>query len=41
LPEGWYTCAFVPIGYPVGGGHGPIRRRPVSSMVFTDRFGAT
>ena len=41
LPEGWYTCAFVPIGYPVGGGHGPIRRRPVASMVFNDRFGAT
>lgn len=41
LPEGWYTCAFVPIGYPVAGGHGPIRRRPVSSMVFNDRFGAT
>ncbi|MGA1370534.1 MAG: nitroreductase family protein [Pseudomonadales bacterium] len=40
LPSDWHTCAFVPIGYPVGKGHGPIRRRPVQSMVFTDRFGA-
>jgi nitroreductase len=39
LPEGWYTCAHVPIGYPVGGGHGPVSRRPVDEMVFIDRFG--
>ena len=23
MPDDWYTCAHVPIGYPVGGGHGP------------------
>ncbi|NJN50629.1 MAG: nitroreductase family protein [Gammaproteobacteria bacterium] len=40
LPDGWYTCAHVPIGYPVGGGHGPVARRPLAEMVFTDRFGA-
>ena len=39
LPEGWYTCAHVPIGYPVGGGHGRINRKPIEKMVFTDRFG--
>lgn len=33
IPDGWYTCAHVPIGYPVGGGHGPISRRPLNSMV--------
>jgi nitroreductase len=33
IPDGWYTCAHVPIGYPVGGGHGPISRRPLKSMV--------
>jgi nitroreductase len=39
LPEGWYTCAFVPMGYPVGGGYGPISRKSVEKMVFTDSFG--
>ena len=38
LPEDWYTCAHVPVGYPVGGGHGPITRRPVEQMVFEDRW---
>jgi len=40
IPEGWYTCAFVPIGYPVGRGHGPISRRPVAKLAFRDRWGA-
>ena len=39
LPEPWATAAFVPIGYPVGRGHGPLSRRPVEQMVFADRFG--
>ena len=39
IPDGWYTCAFVPIGYPVGAGHGPISRKGVDDMVFTERFG--
>ena len=39
IPEDWFTCAHVPIGYPVGGGHGPISRKPVTDMVFWDRFG--
>jgi nitroreductase len=39
LPDGWYTCAHVPIGYAVGGGHGPINRKSIEKMVFTDRFG--
>jgi nitroreductase/alkylhydroperoxidase family enzyme len=40
IPEPWSTCAFVPIGWPVGGGHGPLSRRPVSQVAFADRFGA-
>ncbi len=40
IPEGWYTCAHVPIGYPVGRGHGAITRRSVEDMVSTDRFSA-
>ena len=40
IPDGWYTCAHVPIGYPVGGGHGPIYRKGVEQMVSWDSFGA-
>ena len=39
LPQGWHTAAFVPIGYPVGRGHGPLSRRPLEEMVFGDRWG--
>jgi len=39
IPEPWATCAFVPIGWPVGGGHGPLSRRPVEQVAFGDRFG--
>jgi nitroreductase len=39
IPEPWATAAFVPIGYPVGSGHGPLQRRPVEEMVFADRWG--
>ena len=38
LPDDWYTCAHVPIGYPVGSGHGRIARRPKEKMVFDDRW---
>jgi len=38
LPADWHTCAHVPIGYPVGRGHGPISRQSVAKMVFTDRW---
>jgi nitroreductase/alkylhydroperoxidase family enzyme len=39
IPEPWATCAFVPIGWPVAGGHGPLSRRPVEQVAFGDRFG--
>ena len=39
IPEDWHTAAFVPLGYPVLGGHGPISRKPIEKMVFRDRFG--
>ena len=38
LPPDWYTCAHVPIGYPVGGGYGRITRRPLAKMVFRDQW---
>ncbi|MEM9747770.1 MAG: nitroreductase family protein [Actinomycetota bacterium] len=39
IPSGWATVAMVPIGYPVGRGHGPITRRPPAAMAYRDRFG--
>ena len=39
IPDPWYTCAVMPIGFPVRGGHGPISRRPVEKLCFEDRFG--
>jgi nitroreductase len=39
IPVEWATVAMVPIGYPVGRGHGPITRQPPSAMAYRDRFG--
>jgi nitroreductase len=39
IPAEWATVAMVPIGYPVGRGHGPITRQPPSAMAYRDRFG--
>lgn len=39
IPDGWATVAMVPIGYPVGRGHGPITRQPPASMAYRDTFG--
>lgn len=39
LPEPWAFAAFVPVGFPVGTGHGPLGRRPIREMVFADRWG--
>ena len=41
IPAEWGTCAFVPIGYPVGRGHGPLTRRPLEKMAFLDNWGNT
>ena len=38
IPQRWATVALVPIGYPVGRGHGPITRRPPAKMAARDRF---
>ena len=38
IPEDWYTCAAVPIGYPARGGHGSITRRPLEAMVYVDAW---
>jgi nitroreductase len=39
IPDRWATVAMVPIGYPVGRGHGPITRRGPEAMAARDTFG--
>ncbi len=39
IPDPWYTCAFLPIGYPALGGHGPISRRAVDKLCYLDGWG--
>jgi nitroreductase len=39
VPEPWCFAAFIPVGYPLGGGHGPVRRRPIDQLCFGDRWG--
>ena len=39
IPPDWGTCAHVPLGYPVLGGHGVISRRPISKLVYENRWG--
>ena len=39
IPDEWATLALIPIGYPVGKGHGPITRQPPARLAFDDTFG--
>jgi len=36
IPDDWYTAAALPMGYPVGGGYGPISRQPVEALFYRD-----
>ena len=38
IPDSWATVALVPIGYPVGRGHGPITRKGPDAMAARDAF---
>lgn len=38
IPEAWGTAAAIPIGYPVGRGHGPISRRPPEALAYADTW---
>jgi nitroreductase len=40
IPEPWGTAAAIPIGYPVGRGHGPLVRRPVEQLAYLDSWGS-
>jgi hypothetical protein len=39
IPKDWFTCAHVPVGYPVLGGHGAISRNSLDQMVSFNRWG--
>ena len=39
VPDPWYTAAAIPIGYPVGRGHGPLIRRTIEHLAYTDTWG--
>jgi nitroreductase len=39
IPQPWGTAAAIPIGYPILRGHGPISRRPVEELAFSDSWG--
>ncbi len=41
IPDAWATAAMVPIGYPVGRGHGPITRKGPDRMAARDVFDGT
>jgi nitroreductase len=36
IPEPWGTAAAIPIGWPLGRGHGPITRRPPEALAYAD-----
>jgi len=38
LPSDVFTFALMPIGYPLGN-YGPLSRRPVSEVAYSDRWG--
>jgi len=40
IPDEWATVAMIPIGYPVGKGHGPISRKGPEVMAYRDRWGS-
>ena len=39
IPNDWATLALVPLGYPVGSGHGSITRQSPEVLAFDDAFG--
>jgi nitroreductase len=38
LPADWHSYAIIPIGYPIGR-FGPVRRVPLTEVVYQDRWG--
>ena len=40
IPDDVVIAATIPLGRPVGGGHGPVRRRPLPDLVYEEAWGA-
>ena len=40
IPDDVLIAATIPLGRPLGGGHGPVRRRPLRELVYEDGWGA-
>ena len=41
IPDDVLIAATIPLGRPAGGGHGPLRRRPLGELVYEDSWGAS
>lgn len=39
IPKPWGTAAAIPIGYPIGRGHGPLIRRSITELSYLDTWG--
>lgn len=39
IPDDVVIAATIPLGRPVGGGHGPVRRRPLPDLVYEEAWG--
>jgi len=37
VPDGWVLAGHIVVGWPRGH-HGPVRRRPITDVVFRDRW---
>jgi nitroreductase len=39
IPDDVLIAATIPLGRPMGGGHGPVRRRPLPDLVYEEAWG--
>jgi nitroreductase len=39
IPDDVLLAATIPLGRPLGGGHGPVRRRPLPELVYEEGWG--
>lgn len=37
VPDGWFLAGHIVVGWPRGR-HGPVRRRPITDVVFRNRW---
>lgn len=41
IPDDVLIAATIPLGRPAGGGHGPVRRRPLPELVYEEEWGSS